>query len=188
MEKERSCCDCSIKYVSRYSRCTLCLNARLRKKYAAQIIVEKTCKCGSKLMCNKGKSPICKLCNNEYAKFRYHNNINGARDKHRAIPSHVKRDQKLRREYSITSEYYDALLFSQGNKCAICLKVLQKPKPIKGQSPEIAVIDHDHDTGKVRGILCSKCNIALGGFCDNADLLSRAERYLNFETLLRKVV
>lgn len=64
---------------------------------------------------------------------------------------------------------YIKLAKSQQNKCAICFK--------KAGSRRLA-IDHDHKTGKVRGLLCSKCNRALGYLNDDKELLRKAIIYL----------
>ncbi len=60
----------------------------------------------------------------------------------------------------------DALLEKQKHKCAIC-----------GDDKKLC-IDHDHGTGKVRGLLCTDCNLSLGRFKDNIDILSKAITYL----------
>ena len=69
--------------------------------------------------------------------------------------------------YNLTLEEYQNTFSSQEEKCAIC--------GIKDFSPKI---DHDHKTGKVRGILCFNCNCALGAFKDNISTLERAIEYL----------
>jgi 5-methylcytosine-specific restriction endonuclease McrA len=66
-----------------------------------------------------------------------------------------RRYTELRRRYGITPQFYDELLLKQDYKCAICRKPSSECR--KGLS-----IDHDHATGKVRGLLCQGCNIAVG--------------------------
>ena len=75
----------------------------------------------------------------------------------------------MKYKYGITRKHFDAILKAQDYKCAIC------EKEITDQEPHI---DHDHFTGIVRGLLCGKCNIALGLFNDNPDLLNKAVQYL----------
>lgn len=77
--------------------------------------------------------------------------------------------------YGITQEAYDALLAQQNGVCAIC----GNPETviIRGTLCPLSV-DHDHDTGKIRGLLCSTCNAALGLFKDNIENLSNAIDYL----------
>lgn len=83
----------------------------------------------------------------------------------------------LRRKYNLTQADYDALLLNQNGVCAICQR---KPDEIKTQWPTLAV-DHDHTTGKVRGLLCNLCNTGLGFFQESPDLINAAGRYLGVE-------
>jgi hypothetical protein len=87
---------------------------------------------------------------------------------------YIKSDLYLARrvaKYGIDDpEIFKGLLEQQGNVCAIC----SRPFGSKGSQ-----IDHDHITGKVRGLLCISCNMSLGGFRDNIELLSKAIDYLN---------
>jgi hypothetical protein len=76
------------------------------------------------------------------------------------------------RKYGLTLEARDAMIASQGGRCAICPNVLDVSKP-KG-----CHVDHDHKTGKVRGLLCSGCNLGLGHFRDDPALLRIAASYL----------
>jgi hypothetical protein len=76
----------------------------------------------------------------------------------------------LEKNYGITSEKYDLILESQGGVCAIC-----------GTAPQADRrhhIDHDHVKKLIRGILCSKCNQAIGLLNENPELLDRAKEYL----------
>jgi hypothetical protein len=81
-------------------------------------------------------------------------------------------------QYGLTPDDFAALLERQGGVCAICLK----PESWRGPSGRRAVaslaVDHDHHTGRVRGLLCRRCNQAIGGFGDDPDALRRASRYL----------
>lgn len=65
---------------------------------------------------------------------------------------------------------YEALVRMQGNKCAIC----EKP-PTQGKRLNI---DHDHSTGKIRALLCMECNMGLGRFHDDINVLGKAIVYL----------
>ena len=65
--------------------------------------------------------------------------------------------------------YYD-MLVAQGGVCAICRLTCQSGKRL--------CVDHDHATGKVRGLLCQKCNTVLGKMSDSPELLRRAAAYL----------
>jgi recombination endonuclease VII/cytochrome c554/c'-like protein len=80
------------------------------------------------------------------------------------------RDAYLRRTFGISNDDYDEFLRRQGGGCAVC-----------GRPPGKSSlhIDHDHDSGQIRGLLCVGCNNALGQFQDSADLLARAADYLD---------
>ena len=76
----------------------------------------------------------------------------------------------LRKNYDLSLEDVENILQKQNYRCAVCEKILSK-----------FFIDHNHKTGKVRGILCFNCNTALGKFEDNPELLAKAIIYLSKE-------
>lgn len=81
-----------------------------------------------------------------------------------------KRERRLElKRFGLTLEQYDAMLVGQGGACAIC-----------GDKPErrAHAVDHCHTTGKVRGILCSRCNLMLGYARDRVSVLMTAIQYL----------
>lgn len=79
----------------------------------------------------------------------------------------ANRRRKLKYKYNITPEDYDKMYLNQEGKCAICNDKHNKLN-----------IDHCHTTGKVRGLLCTNCNQALGKVKDNIDILKSAIEYL----------
>lgn len=79
------------------------------------------------------------------------------------------RRHNLRVKFNLDVEDYEALLRHQKGVCAICLR-----PPLKRR----LAVDHSHDTGLVRGLLCSDCNIGLGLFGDSIESLLRATNYL----------
>jgi hypothetical protein len=91
----------------------------------------------------------------------------------------LNRNVILRLKYGLTREKYQAMHDAQGGLCAICRKPQVPRKSVEGSNGhrELAV-DHDHDTGTVRGLLCDRCNRGLGGFKDDLFLLLRAVDYL----------
>lgn len=78
------------------------------------------------------------------------------------------------RRYGITDDQYQAMVEVQEGLCAICA---QPPTPVKGRTLRLH-IDHDHDTGEVRGLLCGLCNQGLGQFKDDPARLVAAADYL----------
>jgi hypothetical protein len=82
------------------------------------------------------------------------------------------RKYRLKAEYGITPEQYDAMLRAQGGRCAICLG--REP----GNWHNKLVIDHDHKTGRVRELLCHNCNMFIGHADDDEGILRRAAAYL----------
>lgn len=75
----------------------------------------------------------------------------------------------LKTKYGISVENWRWLLAFQGGKCAIC----------RGDFEETPHVDHDHVSGWVRGLLCTRCNTGLGQFEDDPERLVRAARYLS---------
>jgi hypothetical protein len=134
----------------------------------------------------------CKVCNLARKKQWYSDNRDAViakvkkwqhdnRDLHNAYQREYRsarkeqfREGHLRRTFGITQAYYDALLERQGGGCAIC-----------GKPPgKIALhVDHDHETGEIRGLLCVGCNNALGQFHDDPALLDRAIDYVGLALL-----
>lgn len=76
----------------------------------------------------------------------------------------------LKKEYGITPEEYSELLFLQGGVCAICSQDCQTGKKLS--------VDHNHNTGEVRGLLCHNCNRAVGLLDDDPELMFKAAAYL----------
>jgi hypothetical protein len=79
----------------------------------------------------------------------------------------------LKRNFNITLEKYNEILISQNYKCCICNNYETSYRN------EVLSVDHCHNTGKIRGLLCNTCNRALGLFKDNVELLTNAIKYLN---------
>lgn len=79
---------------------------------------------------------------------------------------------RLKYQYGLSVEDYKGLLSKQNNSCAIC------NSPPTGRWDSFHV-DHDHKTGKVRGLLCHHCNTGIGNLKDDVQLLESAINYLN---------
>lgn len=81
------------------------------------------------------------------------------------------KSKRLKDAYGITLKTYNEMSKAQDHKCAIC------SKDVKDNKRALAV-DHCHATGNVRELLCNKCNIGLGYFNDDTELLNKAIEYL----------
>lgn len=87
------------------------------------------------------------------------------------------REWGMQRRYGITVAEYDAILASQGGVCAICQRDGATKNKLHGFDVPMHV-DHHHATGKVRGILCTHCNTAIGLLQDSPAIIARALAYL----------
>lgn len=81
----------------------------------------------------------------------------------------AKQKEKAKR-FGLSLENYEQMLLEQNNVCKVCEEPETENKSL--------AIDHDHKTGQVRGLLCGKCNKAIGLLRDNAELLRKAADYL----------
>lgn len=127
----------------------------------------------------KGKlrlGTICKPCNTEETREWRTKNRQYYREycrKNRPRYAAQHRNHDLLVKYGITSSDYDALRAKQNGVCAIC----DRPATGKRHCSKLHV-DHDHKSGKVRGLLCAGCNRMIGRVKDNPDVLRRAASYL----------
>jgi len=110
----------------------------------------------------------CKTCQAEQARAWFHANKERAKDNRHA--------HAMRSTYGITPEQYQRMVDAQGGVCAIC----QKPETsVHGSGTQFRLaVDHCHSGGAVRGLLCQRCNRALGLFGDDVTLMEAAISYL----------
>lgn len=118
--------------------------------------------------------------NSEYQNKQYHLNREDrcmkARKRYKQNPI-AKRKCILKKWYGITLEDYDKMFEAQKGLCAIC----GNPETVKRKNDTAIrrlAIDHDHRTGKIRGLLCGDCNVGLGKFKDSANIIDKAAKYL----------
>lgn len=141
-----------------------------------------------------GLSSRCKPCGIQYAKTWVEKNPEKARAtqhtwqktnaKRKAITQKAWYDKNpdkvlaalLVREYGMSLEQWDELMLKQGGVCAVCSKEDACHKRL--------AVDHDHKTGAIRGLLCGKCNKAVGLFQDSSENCFEAGKYLNRATLI----
>ncbi len=164
--------------VSKTKRCSKCGET----KPVAEFHKQKTS--------SDGLRSQCKACRRAYAlqynaahkdarnaaSRRYHQE-HKERERVRNAAYHARPDVKTRKRerdlgrYGVTLAEYDAMLEAQGGACAICGKA-------PGEEGRRLAVDHDHETGEVRGLLCGKCNQGIGCLQDSAELARRAMMYL----------
>jgi hypothetical protein len=112
---------------------------------------------------------LCRTCGEVKPHSQWHRNAtasDGLSTRCKACRAVQGRQGHLKRQYGITEAERDELVASQGGVCCICLAAL----PVH--------VDHCHNTGRVRGVLCFSCNAALGQFKDRPDVIRRAATYV----------
>ena len=127
---------------------------------------------------------VCKICERAYKKkiratpkhkeyIRVYNKKWREQNKEKlALWNETKeRSNRIRRTYGITEEQYNNLSEIQNHCCAIC-------KTHKNELPKPLYVDHCHDTGTIRGLLCQKCNSGIGLLKDSIEILENAVSYL----------
>lgn len=89
-------------------------------------------------------------------------------------------EENLRLRFKLTVEQRQQMENSQNGVCAICSKP-ETAVDSQGRTKRLA-IDHDHHTGRIRGLLCSKCNLGIGHLNDDSTLINNSWIYLNKDT------
>lgn len=108
-----------------------------------------------------------------YESRRYQNKYKVIKkEKYDSLSLDQRLDTELKRKYGFSLEGYTELYSEQNGKCFIC----STHKPSRGK--DRLVVDHCHETGAVRGLLCHKCNRGIGFLCDDKYLLLNAFSYL----------
>lgn len=136
-----------------------------------------------------GKFPYCKVCNNEASREwkRQHRARSpeeaeerrlAANERARIMREHDlnRHDKQLLKRYGADLGTFDLLMVLQNGRCAICGAL---PGEVDGARR--LHLDHNHETGKIRGLLCMLCNQGLGRFRDDVSLLQAAIDYLQQE-------
>jgi predicted transcriptional regulator YheO len=96
--------------------------------------------------------------------------------KHKIKRNKQTRNAILKMKYGITQQQYDQILKDQNGVCAICHNT-ETTKHQNGKIRSLSV-DHDHQTNKVRGLLCYNCNIILGKYKENIEIFKSFCNYL----------
>lgn len=122
----------------------------------------------------KEKADAWKKSNSERVKKikkRYKDNNKERTKEYYRLNKDVWRDGQLKRHYGLTIEQYNGILSEQNGKCAIC-------GTNECSSGKSFAVDHDHQTGKIRGLLCVNCNMGIGSMKDDVNIMKRAIAYL----------
>ncbi|WP_030783188.1 endonuclease VII domain-containing protein [Streptomyces sp. NRRL S-920] len=112
---------------------------------------------------------LCRTCDEIKPHAEWHRNAtasDGLSTRCKACRAIQGREGHLKRQYGMTEAERDEMIASQKGLCVICL------------SAPAAHVDHCHETGKVRGVLCFNCNSAIGKLGDDPDTVRRAAAYL----------
>lgn len=113
--------------------------------------------------------------NKDYRARPGHREQKNARERARVARDPAKdKDQELRKLYGISLSDYEMILILQDGGCAIC----RATHAGRRNSGKWLHVDHDHETGQVRGLLCNTCNVALGAMRDDEKRLEAAAEYL----------
>lgn len=110
----------------------------------------------------------CKACNRKYVREYYERYPEKKRD--------VNRRSHLKSTYDMTVEQYDEMLAAQGGGCGSCGG--QETRLHQNGRLRSMAVDHDHKTGRVRGILCQRCNITLGLCEEKPEVLMQVIKYI----------
>ena len=117
----------------------------------------------------KGVHPQCKVCRLTYLANNKEKTHKYGKE-YRKNNKDKTRNYSLKRNYGITLEQKQQIYVKQNKKCAICPRYIE--------TVNSACVDHEHTTGKIREILCRKCNSALGLLQDNPEICFAAGNYI----------
>jgi len=110
-----------------------------------------------------GRHPRCKTCRSAYGKIYF------KRERTKILRKQAAKRYELGhgrlRRYGLTRQSYENMVQNQNGKCAIC------------KQPAKLCVDHNHETGQVRALLCCTCNLGFGAFKENPNVISSALDY-----------
>ena len=168
--KEKSCLSCGKLFITTGPRSKYCSIKCKREYYRKNKVYKKrtldVCQRGHDMSKYRRVHPngdtYCSMCSNIRTRKWIKENPEKV--------SLFNKSHKLSKSYGISLDEYCSMLDSQGGVCAICKE--------KCKSGRRLSVDHDHRTGSIRGLLCSRCNTAIGLLRDNIDLFFRSIDYL----------
>lgn len=158
------------------------------KQYREERRLKPCARCGGERIGHQVHDAYCNDCARAYHRERYAENgrritpicsmcgIERDEQVHQAYCPNCLYAWQIKRKYGLAMDEYIAMLEIQGGGCSICgARQSQLWREVVRQP---LLIDHDHETGKVRGLLCDHCNRGLGQFRDDPALLHKAAEYL----------
>lgn len=98
---------------------------------------------------------------------------------YRKLNERKVRSSSLKKSFGITLDQYESMAEKQKYRCAICGEEEKTVNSFNGKKNNLSV-DHCHSTGKIRGLLCSRCNTAIGYFNDSIPVIEKAIRYIKY--------
>ena len=121
------------------------------------------------------ETQICRCCGTSKPLHDFHFRTDNG--KYRTNCKKCRNDGEAARRYNVSVGFIEEIRVAQDNKCAICGIHSSNIEHASFDTNPL-VIDHDHETGAVRGLLCPTCNSGLGYFKDNISYLLSAAQYL----------
>jgi hypothetical protein len=145
-----------------YPRCKQCRRVETRRRLG---------------IADQGQTRICRWCDKTF-------DLAEGRQYYCSPPCAAigKRLWNIERLYGLTREQYKALYARQGRKCAIC------KRPERSARNKLLAVDHCHETGQVRGLLCTHCNRAIGLLQDDPKVVKSAAEYITRNLQLKLVI
>jgi predicted nucleic acid-binding Zn ribbon protein len=195
--REVSCLGCSTKFETTDPRKTYC-SAPCRWKHLNSVRPTSKTEFRDCVVCGKAFQPMQKTgpgrrwCSEACKHIMNGNPVRLAKmesgeadDEKLKAASAARRKWAIKRSFGITLEQYNEMLEKQGGLCAIC----GQPESAKNgwnSKTRFLAVDHCHDTGKIRGLLCTQCNQGLGNFRDDTARMKAAIHYLESHDGLEK--
>ncbi len=162
--------------------CCLYCNKVLENPHWSRRYCDTSCLVKAKRVRQKANPLPCKLCGAPRTGFRSRCDKCHAAKRRTEYDYEFERDKHLRHKYGLTLEDYNRILEFQGGVCAICKRSESiKKKRAKGSAfsgVQPLSVDHCHTTGKIRGLLCGRCNTAVGLLENDKRFLRSAHKYL----------
>lgn len=122
--------------------------------------------------CSQGRTRVCRKCTSASSR-RWVANV-GKKNPNFVANRLLSQEKDRAKRYGLTLEELEAMKVKSAGKCEVC----ENPPSGRGTSGKSLHIDHCHSTGKIRGMLCARCNLTLGRFGDDSNLLRKLAEYL----------